>query len=119
MDTAVVPQESKGFVATLFGQFASREFWKDLFALIVREAVSSFISVLGGTLIYAVQQRTSEQSSSIRKIAGVGGPAPTAPAPLPATGPGAAFSSGYRPQPSYAPAVASAGTPQYPGFPSP
>ena len=108
-----VEVKSQGFLANLFGQFSSKEFWKGLVSMIVREAVSSFISVLGGTLIYAVQQRTTKESSSIRNIAGGAGKSTIVQTPT--ASPNNAFSNGYAPQPVYKPTFHSTTQP-YPGF---
>jgi hypothetical protein len=114
---SVVPSR-KGIWATLLGQFASPEFWRDLISLIVREAFTSFISVLGGSLIHAVQKRTTDESTSIRRIVSGG----TGPMMQPVSSPSSAFSGGYQPQPQYKPTYAApvaqnnSSQPLYPGF---
>lgn len=86
----------KGAFAAVFGQFATREFWKNLFSMIVREALSSFILSLGGTLIYYIKGRADTNSNNIRGITnGMVGSQPAA-------SPNTAFSNtGFAPQPSY------------------
>lgn len=45
----------------VFGQFVTTDFWKNLFATIVREALKSFFITLGGTLIvYGKKDRNQE-----------------------------------------------------------
>lgn len=113
-----VVSSRKGIWATLLGQFASPEFWRDLISLIVREAFTSFISVLGGSLIHAVQKRTTDESTNIRRIVS-GGNGTTM---QPVSSPSSAFSGGYQPAPQYKPTyappapVSNPSQPLYPGF---
>jgi hypothetical protein len=91
-----VVETKKGAFAAVFGQFATREFWKNLFSMIVREALSSFILSLGGTLIYYIKGRANTDSNNIRGITNgmVGNQQQVG-------SPNAAFSNMMQPQPSY------------------
>jgi hypothetical protein len=93
-----VAEHKRGIVATAFGQFATREFWRNLFAMIVREALSAFILSLGGTLVYYVRNKANPDSNNIRNITnnGVG-------AVPPPSSPSNAFANGYAPKATYNP----------------
>ena len=110
--TTAQPQK-KGKLKTFFGQFATLEFWRDLLALIIKEAIASFITVLGGTLIYSVQKRIVGDSAGIKKIIDGHQPLGTQ-----TSQPSSVFSSGYQPQTSYKPSYSQnqGVTPSYPGF---
>ena len=103
--SAPLVERKRGVIGTLLGQFATRDFWKNLFSLVVKEAISSFILSLGGTLIYYIKGKTNTDGQTIRNISH--GAQPSAPAN--------AFSNGYTPRPSYNP-PAPAAQPSFPGF---
>lgn len=104
-----VDVSKKTFMSAVFGQFATKIFWRDLFAMLVKEAISNFITVLGGTLIYSVQKRVAGESVEIRRIVDRANVAENRPSPS------QAFSYGHSQQPTYRP-THSSNTPSYPGF---
>jgi hypothetical protein len=113
-------ENGKESAVSIFGQFATAEFWKTLFSMIVREALSTFIMSVGSTLVYYVRGKLSSDSQSVKSfVSNAGGIPPS----TPQANPGAAFSGGFAPRPSYAPATQVAPYPQqpagnqtYPGF---
>lgn len=82
---------------SILGQFATRDFWKTLFSMIVREALSTFIMSVGSTLVYYVRGKLSPDSQSARQFVANAGGIPQ----QPQANPNAAFSNGYAPRPSY------------------
>jgi hypothetical protein len=112
--STAVATNKPGALVSLFGQFATREFWKSLVSLVLKEAVSAFILSLGGSLIYYIKGKSNQDSNNIRNLAGVAGN------PQSTTSPNQAFSNGYQPSPSYRPAgyqqPANTQQPLYPGF---
>ena len=96
--TPMVP-EQKGFLATAFGHFASKDFWLGLFAMIVRETTYAFITHVGSSLIHYAQSKASPDTDAVRRIAtgGMSGGQP-------GKGPTNAFSRpGNPPVPEYSP----------------
>lgn len=101
-----VPQtRHRGAVAEIFGQFATKQFWKELVRVLAQEAIATFLMALGGTLVwYGKSKRNQEVSTETNSVSSIAS---------------RAFSNNsFTPGPSYQPTPPppSSQSGQFPGF---
>ena len=82
-------KKKKGALAEVFGQFATREFWRELAKTLVQEAITTFLMALGGTLVWYGRSRRNKDVATTTGGMGGGGEASKA------------FGNGFSPNPSF------------------
>lgn len=109
-DMSYQEPKGRGLVKDLFGQFATRAFWKDMFKTLVQEAVTTFLMALGGTLVWYGRQRRNKDVASATGSVGESEMAKKA------------FGGEFSPSPSFRPSTAfpvptnPTGDARFPGF---
>ncbi len=100
----------QGAIKQVFGHFTKKEFWIDLFEMIVKNAATAFFIALGKTLVeYGKKRGGSTSDLEVFESR-----------PTPAQSPAAtAFSRGYSPSSEYRPSYpAVQRSDDFPGFPT-
>lgn len=111
--TGNIEKKKAGPVREIFGQFATREFWKELSKTLVQEAITTFLMALGGTLVWYGKSRRNKDVANTS--AGVGNTGEVS---------SKAFGGGFAPNPSffsnsgpsYPAPTSPTGDNRYPGF---
>jgi len=109
-----ITEKKKGALAEVFGQFATRKFWKEVLKTLVQEAIFTFLMAFGGTVYWYGKKGKNKDVEATTGVIGGGGEATSK-----------AFGNGYSPNPSFFSgsssgnfpvAVSPGGDNRYPGF---
>lgn len=79
--------KKRGAFAEVFGQFATREFWKEFTKTLVQEAIATFLMALGGVIYWHGKDKKNKDMGGVEANQ--------------AQASSKAFGSGYAPNPSF------------------